>query len=93
MPTKNSPSYPREDSENTLTRFHITWIRARDEAQHQVIFASLSRILLLLFNVPEDQWVILLAPTQGVLPIDEQQYNDFISYLKRHLQIYLDAET
>ena len=77
---------PREDYEDTLTWFAITRIKARDETPHQASSASLTRKLLLLFHVPEDQWVIILAPTQGVLPVDEQQYNEFISYLKRLLQ-------
>ena len=28
------------------------------------------------------------APTQGMLPINEQQCNDFVSYLKRHLALF-----
>ena len=41
-----------------------------------------------MFNVPEDQWATILAPTQGILPMTEAQYNDFVSYLKRHLALF-----
>ena len=63
-------------------------VRARDEAGHQVGFPSLTRKLLLIFNVPEDQWATISAPTQGMLPMNEGQYNDFVSYLKRHLALF-----
>ena len=64
---------PREDYEDIITRLHVCRVRARDEAGHQVGFPSLTRTLLLIFNVLEHQWATILAPTQGMLPINEQQ--------------------
>ena len=85
---ENFQAMPHEDYEDVITRFDVCRVRARDEGGHQVGSPSLTRKLLLIFNVPEDQWATILAPTQGMLPINEQQYNDFVSYLKRHLALF-----
>ena len=85
---ENFQALPREDYEDLITRFDVCRVRARDEAGHQVGYPSLTRKLLLVFNVPEDQWATILAPTQGMLPMTEAQYNDFVSYLKRHLALF-----
>ena len=85
---ENFQALPREDYEDLITRFDVCRVRARDGAGHQVGYPSLTRKLLLVFNVPEDQWATMLAPTQGMLPMTEAQHNDFVSYLKRHLALF-----
>ena len=52
---ENFQAMPREDYEDVITRFDVCRVRAREEAGHQVGFPSLTRKLLLIFNVPEDQ--------------------------------------
>ena len=82
---------PRGDYEDLIARFDVCRVRARYGAGHQAGHPSLTRKLLLVFNVPEGQWATILAPTQGMLPMTEAQYNDFVSYLKRHLALSPDA--
>ena len=79
---------PREDHDDALTRFDIIRTRAREEANLIVSSTSLARKLLVAFRVPEDQWALILAPTQGLLPTDEPQYMAFVEYLRRHLTLH-----
>lgn len=82
------PPMLREDYEDALTRLNVCRTRARDEGGSQGGLPSLTRMLLFLFHVPGDQWATILVPTQGMTPINGQQFNYFNSYLKRHLALF-----
>jgi len=77
-----------EDYEDAITRFDVVRTRARDEAGLVASNTSLSRKLLLAFRVPDEQWPLVLAPTLGLLPANDGQYEAFINYLKRHLSLF-----
>lgn len=80
---------PREDYEDAITRFDIIRTQARHEANHHASVTSLARKLLLAFNVPEEQWANLLTPTGGLLPANDEEYDNFITHLRRNLALFV----
>ena len=81
---------PTESIDDALTRFDIIQTRASSEAGHVSGFTARASKLLSAFRVPEEQWALLLAPTQGALPSTDEQYLEFSLYLKRHLSLFFN---
>lgn len=79
---------PQEDTDQVIARFEILSYRALHVGQAVLNEIVLSWMLLHHMRIPRDRWPLILAVTNGNLPIDAQQYQDFLLYLRRNGHLY-----
>ena len=65
-----------------ITKFELMIHRVENHGNIQIPVLLRSYMLLNSLHVPRDKWVILLAPTVGMLPQDDPQYRAFLTYLR-----------
>ena len=72
-----------ENIDTMLTRWEVVMQRARTRAGIAIQPHHAAWMLLLALRIPGEYWVHVLTPFQGQLPTTEQQYRQFVEYLKR----------
>ena len=80
----------QETTDEMFARFDVVMFRAQDGGQGVAPFLPPIRawILLTHLKVPRQAWPVLLAPTLGMLPIDEAQYTALVAYVRRNGHLY-----
>ena len=76
--------HPNETTDALIARFDTVHFRAQNAAG--IGFPPVIRawVMLTHLGIPRTAWSTLLAPTQGLLPVDEQQYVSMIQYIRRN---------
>ena len=69
-----------EDVDSLLTRFELMNYRAQTVSGLALNIVGKSWLILHHMGIPKEKWPLLLAPTQGMLPSTEEQYNAFLEY-------------
>ena len=77
-----------EDTDQLVSRYELTWHRCNQIGQAQLNEVCLSWMLLHHSRIPKDRWPLILAPTQGNLPSNQQEYQAFVAYLRRNGHLY-----
>ena len=77
-----------EDTDQVIARFEFLSYRALHVGQAQLNEIVLSWMLLHHMRIPRDRWPIILGATGGNLPVDAQQYQEFLLYLRRNGHLY-----
>ena len=72
-----------EGTDEVIARYDLVMHRAEQDGGVQINEPIRAWMLLSALGVPRDKWITLLAPTQGALPNNQQQYNAFVQYLRR----------
>ena len=80
----NFARHPGEDTDSCISRFELVRTRAFNGAGFDMSWVGFSYLVLSILGVHKAQWPVLLAPTQGSLPNNQQQYTDFCNYIRRH---------
>jgi hypothetical protein len=84
-------NFRKERSESTdecIARFEILVNRAEQIAGIALPEVVLAWMLLTTLGTPLSQWPTVLAQTQGMLPADAAQLNDFKLYLRRNAHLF-----
>ena len=74
---------PGESVDTVLTRFEVIVQRARTRANVPLQNQHAAWMLLLALRIPTEYWVHLLTPFRGALPTTDQEYRQFLEYVKR----------
>ena len=77
-----------EDTDQCIARFEVCAYRAEHvghAAMNQVVLAWM---LLHHMRIPKDRWPLILAPTNGNLPSNAEEYQNFLMYLRRNGHLY-----
>ena len=82
---------PGETIDTVLVRWEVVVQRARVRGGIPVTNQHAAWMLLLALRIPPTDWVTLLAPTRGRLPVADNEYRDFLDYLKRHGHLWESA--
>jgi hypothetical protein len=77
-----------EDTDQLVARFEIAWHRAQQIGQAGLNETSLAWMLLHHAHIPKDRWPLILAPTNGQLPSNQQEYILFLAYLRRNGHLF-----
>ena len=72
-----------EDTDSVISRFSLTKERALQGAGFDMSWVGFAFLLLTVLGINKSQWPLLLAPTQGALPRNQQEYDDFVRYVRR----------
>ena len=77
-----------ESTDELIARFELTLNEA--ELNGQVVFPETLKawMLLSVLAIPKAAWSLLLAPTQGALPMNQQEYTMFQQYIRRNGHLY-----
>ena len=77
-----------EDVDSLLTRFELMNYRASTVSGLALNIVGKSWLILHHMGIPKEKWPLLLAPTQGMLPSTEEQYNAFLEYCRRNAHMW-----
>ena len=68
----------------TVARFEVIVQRARGRAGVDMQPSQAAWMLMRALRIPVEQCVHILSPFRGQLPATEQQYHEFVAYIKRY---------
>ena len=77
-----------ESSDEVLARYEVVCHRAEQVANVAFPVVIKSWMVLTMLRIPRSSWPLLLAPTLGLLPIDDGQYNAMIQYVRRNSHLF-----
>ena len=72
-----------DNYDECITRFELMCHRVELHGNLQLPTLLRSYMLLNALHFPREKWTILLAPTLGMLPADDIQYQAFLSYVRQ----------
>lgn len=76
--------FHQEGTDELIARFDLIVHRAQVQGQVGLPEPIKAWMLLSSLGVGKHNWPLLLSPTQGALPVNAAEYNNFVAYLRRH---------
>ena len=80
--------WPQESTDEMIARFDVIHFRATQVAGMGFPATIRAWVILTHLRVPRGQWPLILSPTLGMLPLDDNQYDDMIAYLRRNAHLF-----
>ena len=79
---------PGEDIDSVLSRFQLLRSRAVNDAGMDPGPTGYAWMLMTGLQIPPDEWNALLQPLQGRLPLNDDEFNSLLSYIRRRGHLF-----
>lgn len=80
-----------ESTDECLSRFDLALNEAEVNGQVQFVEVLRAWMIMNILAIPKNHWALLLAPTQGALPNNLQQYMQFLQYVRRDSHLWEES--
>jgi hypothetical protein len=78
-----------ESPDSQITDFYMKKAKAQKKGRIVTNYVYDAWKLLKCYNLPADDWALVVQPRAGLLPCSEATLNDFVICSKRHVNLHL----